>query len=103
MSVPNRSFDQRMAALGQANAVRTYRANLKRDVKAGRKNIVDLLINPPEKIETMKVVDLLLSTPKMGRVKVDKLLRQCHISPSKTVGGMSQRQRDGLLLLLGRR
>jgi len=103
MSVPDRSFDQRMSALDQANEIRTYRANLKRDVKAGRANIVDLLNDPPSKIETMKIYDLLLSTPKMGRVKVNKLLRACRISPSKTVGGMSPRQRDEILMEMRRR
>jgi hypothetical protein len=103
MSVPDRSFDQRMAALDRANETRTYRANLKRDIKAARVNIVDILTDPPQKAETMHVFDLLLSVPKLGRVKVDRLLRQCRISPSKTLGGMSQRQRDEIVFFLGRR
>ena len=66
-------------------------------------NIVDLLNDPPSKIETMKIQDLLLSAPKMGRVKVDKLLRTCRISPSKTVGGLSPRQRGEILMEMRRR
>lgn len=97
MSVPDRSFDQRLSALENANKIRSYRANLKRDIKAHHVSIVDILINPPAKIMTMKIQDLLLSAPKMGRVKVDKLLRTCRISPSKTVGGMSERQRNEML------
>lgn len=103
MDVPDRSFDQRMAALDQANAVRSYRANLKRDIKAQRVNVVDILTDPPQKAETMRVVDLLLSIPKLGRVKVNALVRRCRISPSKTVGGMSDRQRQDLVFFLGRR
>ena len=40
---------------------------------------------------------MLLAVPKYGRVKVDKILRQCKISPSKTVGGLSERQRNELV------
>jgi hypothetical protein len=103
MVVPARSYIQRMNALDRANAIRTYRANLKKDIKAGRADVIALLLNPPEKIETMKVADLVISAPKMGRVKVDKLLRQCHISPSKTVHGLSERQRNELVHMLRRR
>lgn len=91
-----------MDALHRANEIRTYRANLKLDIKAGRANVVDLLIDPPQDIETMKVCDLMMATPKLGRIKTDKLFRRCRISPSKTVEGMSERQRNELVLLLKR-
>lgn len=100
---PSRSLSQRMAALDRGNEVRSYRANLKLDLKAGRANIINLLTNPPQKIETMKIFDLLMAVPKMGRIKVDKLLRTCRISPSKTVGGLTGRQTDELLLEMRRR
>lgn len=103
MVVPDRSHNQRMSALDRANKIRTYRADLKRDIKAGRENVIHMLLDPPENIETMKIFNLMLSVPKMGRVKVDKLLRQCRISPSKTIGGMSERQRNELVLILRRR
>lgn len=92
-SAPERSLQQRMDALVTANEIRTKRAQLKRNLKAGRVLIGDLLLEPPEYIYTAKVFDMLLATPKYGRVKVNKILNQCRISPSKTVGGLSQRQR----------
>lgn len=101
--VPDRSLAQRMTALNRANEIRTERAVLKRDLKAGRKLIHDYLLEPPSWLETMKVFDLLLATPKNGRVKVNKILQQCRMSPSKTVGGMSQRQRIELVTTLRRR
>lgn len=103
MPVPDRSLAQRMTALNRANEIRTERAVLKRDLKSGRKDIHDLLLDPPEWVETMKVFDLLLAVPKYGRVKVNKVLQQCRMSPSKTVGGMSQRQRTELVSMLRRR
>jgi hypothetical protein len=99
---PERSLTQRMEALKRANDIRTRRANLKRDLKAGRAHIHGLLMDPPEYLETAKVFDLLLAVPKYGRVKVNRILTQCRISPSKTVGGLSERQRGELVSYLRR-
>jgi hypothetical protein len=101
-AAPERSLVQRMDALQRANEIRTKRAQLKRDLKGGRHSIQQLLLQPPDYVETAKVVDMLLAVPKYGRVKVDKILRQCKISPSKTVGGLSERQRNELVGLLRR-
>ena len=101
-SAPERSLNQRMDALQRANEIRTRRAQLKRDLKGGRARIHDLLLEPPEYVETAKVFDMLLAVPKYGRVKVNKVLVQCRISPSKTIGGLSQRQRTELVSMLRR-
>ncbi|CAB4923709.1 unannotated protein [freshwater metagenome] len=99
-AAPERSRVQRMEALQRANQIRTERAQLKRDLRAGRTSIDRLLVDPPEFLETAKVFDMLLATPKYGRVKANKVLQQCRISPSKTVGGLSERQRTELVTLL---
>jgi hypothetical protein len=91
-----------MDALQRANQIRTRRAQLKRDLKGGRVSIQTLLKNPPDYVETAKVFDMLLAVPKYGRVKVNKILQQCRISPSKTIGGLSERQRTELVSLLRR-
>jgi hypothetical protein len=101
-AAPERSLDQRMDALGKANAIRTRRAQLKRDLKGGRTSIHNLLLSPPDWVETAKVFDMLLAVPKYGRVKANKVLNQCRISPSKTIGGLSERQRTELVQMLRR-
>jgi hypothetical protein len=103
IAAPERSLVQRMEALARANEIRSRRAQLKRDLKAGRQPIHELLLKPPDYLETAKVFDLLLAVPKYGRVKVNKILTQCRISPSKTIGGLSQRQRAELVELMRRR
>lgn len=100
---PERSLNQRMDALARANQIRTERARLKRELKAGRLSIHTLLLDPPEYLETAKVFDMMLAVPKYGRVKVNKILSTCRISPSKTIGGLSERQRSELVFLLTRR
>jgi len=101
-TAPERSLNQRMEALQRANEIRSRRATLKRDLKAGRASIHKLLQDPPKYVETAKVFDMLLAVPKYGRVKANKILHTCKVSPSKTIGGLSQRQRDELVATLRR-
>jgi hypothetical protein len=89
-----------MDALKRANDIRTSRARLKKDLKASKASIHALLLDPPDYVLTAKVFDMLLAVPKYGRVKVNKVLQQCRISPSKTIGGLSQRQRTELVSML---
>jgi hypothetical protein len=96
-AAPERSLDQRMEALRRANDIRSKRAQLKRDLKAGKVKIQTLLLDPPEYVQTAKVFDMLLAVPKYGRVKTNRILNTCRISPSKTIGGLSERQRNELV------
>jgi hypothetical protein len=100
-TAPERSLDQRMDALGRANQVRSRRAALKADLKRGAANLRDVLVAPPDFLLTAKVVDLLMAAPKCGRVKSARIMEQCRISPSKTIGGLSERQRAELLAYFG--
>jgi hypothetical protein len=100
---PDRSLVQRMEALQRANDIRTRRAQLKRDLKAGRKHVLPLVDHPPDYLETMKAFDLLLATPKYGRVKANSVLGRCRIAPSKTLGALSIRQRRDMILVLSGR
>jgi hypothetical protein len=101
-TAPERSLDQRMEALKRANQIRTRRAKLKRELRGGRTSPQALLLSPPEYLLTAKVSDILLAVPKFGQVKVNKILSQCRISPSKTIGGLSPRQRAELVSYLRR-
>ena len=91
-----------MEALRRANEIRVRRAQLKKDLKAGSARIEEILDDPPEYVGTAKVIDILMAVPKFGRVKAARFLNQCRISQSKTVGGLSERQRAELVGLLRR-
>src|SRR5918911_3845488 len=99
---PLRSLDQRMEALQRANDIRVKRAQLKRDLKDGQANIEKILEKPPDYVATAKVFDILMAVPKFGRVKATRFLTQARISQSKTVGGLSDRQRAELIGLFRR-
>lgn len=91
-----------MRALKRANDIRSTRAKLKRDLKAGKAKIETLLLDPPDYVLSAKAFDMMLAVPKFGRVKANRILTQCRISPSKTIGGLSERQRAELVLQLRR-
>jgi len=93
VNAPVRTMEQRMDALERANRIRVTRAAWKRDVKAGRASVRDLVEDPPEWADTMKVHDALMVMPKLGRVKVGRMLSRNSVSPSKTIGGLTGRQR----------
>ncbi len=65
-------------------------------------SIEQILREPPEFVSTAKVFDMLMAVPKFGRVKAQRMLNQCRISQSKTVGGLSDRQRQELIALFNR-
>jgi hypothetical protein len=91
-----------MDALSKANEVRARRAQLKRDVKSGRVSLAALMVDPPPSLKTARVLDVLLALPGHGRVKTTKLLNSCRVSPTKTFGGLSERQRKELTVHLDR-
>lgn len=93
--------EQRFAALRRANEIRTGRAQLKREIKAGRVDVRSLLINPPDLIESMRIIDMLLAMPKTGRVKATKLLSRVPCTQSREIGRMTERERLKLASLIG--
>lgn len=98
-AAPERSLTQRMDALRHANAIRSWRRVLKADLKQGRKTLADLIAlleEPPEEMLTMKVWDALIAVPKVGKVKANRAITALRIAPSKTVGGLTGRQRGEL-------
>ncbi len=91
---------QRMAALGRANEIRFRRAAMKRDLKASRVKLADILIDVPEWCESMIVIDLLVAAPKIGGVRAKQALAKARISPAMTLGGLTERQRADLVARL---
>ena len=91
-------LDQKTAALQKANGVRKFRAAFKRNV--ARMNygmalvtVAEVLEDNPEELRSMPVAELLGAVPRLGRVKVDALLRHAGASPFFTVGMLPERQR----------
>ena len=100
--VPGRSREQRLRALEQANEVRTARAKLKKELASGKIELVQILADPPACVRTARIRDVLLVVPKIGSVRAGRILAQCRIAHSKTLGGLTDRQRGELINLFRR-
>ena len=100
--VPARSGEQRRRALEQANETRSARATLKKELATGTIELAPILANPPAWLRTARLRDILLAVPKIGSVKADRLLAHCRIADTKTLGGLTDRQRGELISLLRR-
>jgi len=99
-NVPPRPGEQRLRALAKANEVRSERAQLKRELAAGRIQLACLLNDPPACAENAMLRDLLLALPKVGPSRVNRALSRCQIADTKTIAGLSDRQRAALIQLL---
>jgi hypothetical protein len=90
---PSRGVDsQCMQALARANQVRLARAALKRDIGAGRRGVIDTVVECPWEVESMTLSELLRSQRRWGRVRARKLLTSIGLSEGKRLGTLTERQ-----------
>lgn len=92
---------QHLRALTRANEVRLARAELKRRVAEGEISVGDVILESPWEAESMAVADLLMSQRRWGITRCRKLLAQIPVSETKTIGTLTDRQRQALAALLG--
>ena len=85
---------QHMRALARANEVRLARAQLKREVGAGKRGILSVIRECPWEADSMSVSELLCSQRRWGRARSRKLIGSLHINENKRLGTFTQRQRD---------
>lgn len=88
---------QHMAALAHANRVRLARAQLKRDIHAGKIKVQDVLERVPWMAETMPVAELFRAQVRWGRTRVRKFLSYRAISENRELSRLSHRQRAVLI------
>lgn len=92
-AVMDRTHEQRMEALRKANRHRSARAALKRSLQARETTVGAVLADPQPFVLTMRVLNLLAAQRGYGPQKARMVLLTHQISPVKTVGGLSVRQR----------
>ncbi len=91
---------QYMRALERANKVRLARAELKRRIATGETDVAAVLLDCPWEASNMAVADLLVSQRRWGQTRCRKFLAQVPISEKKTIGSMTDRQRQTLARML---
>ena len=87
---------QHMRALAQANRVRLARAELKRQITDGELTVAEVVLSCPWEAESMAIADLLMSQHRWGRTRCRRFLASIPMSETKTIGSMTERQRNAL-------
>ncbi len=95
---PALTDEQRKAALEKAAASRKARAELKEKVKSGAVSFDELCrqAETDEIVGKMKVLALLESLPRVGKVKARALLEHAGVSETRRLQGLGKNQRDKL-------
>ncbi|MDP9243318.1 MAG: integration host factor [Actinomycetota bacterium] len=97
MPLPTLSPEDRKAALAKAAEARRKRAELKAELKSGKRNLRDVLAKSDDTVGKMKVANVLESLPGVGKVRARKLMEKLDISASRRIRGLGARQRESLL------
>ena len=100
MPAPPKLTDaQRRAALEKAAEARRVRAELKALIKMGSRTITDVLdlADTNEIVSRTKVLAVLESMPKIGKVKARKIMREIGIAESRRLRGLGDQQRAELI------
>jgi hypothetical protein len=98
MPLPTLNEEQRREALAKAAEARRKRAELKGELKAGKRSLADILETSGDNtVGKMKVTTVLESLPGVGKVKARKLMEQLDISATRRVRGLGNKQKSALL------
>lgn len=96
---PALTDEQRKAALEKAAASRKARAEIKEKLKSGAITFAELCnqAQTDELAGKMKVLAVLESLPKVGKVKARNLLEFAGVSETRRLQGLGKNQRERLL------
>jgi hypothetical protein len=92
---------QALAALERANSIRIRRSQLRRELQSREVSLSTILTEPlPEWLENMPVDQLLSAAPRVGKLSVVILLRECGLRWGRPLGLLTPRQRNLLAELI---
>ncbi|HOJ78194.1 MAG TPA: integration host factor, actinobacterial type [Bacillota bacterium] len=102
MALPKLSLEEKKRALKKAQEVRSKRAQIRQDLKTGKTNIRELLSKiDDEVVAKMRVVYLLESLPRIGKVKTRKIMSDIGIDETRRIQGLGNRQKQALIERFG--
>jgi hypothetical protein len=101
--LPQLTDEQRRAALVKAAEARRVRAEIKNLLKMGSISLSELLWRADAEVivSKMKVLSVLESLPKLGKVKARRTMDEVGISDSRRLRGLGSQQRAELLARFG--
>jgi hypothetical protein len=84
----HRSSNQRDAALKAAQRVRSRRAQIKRDLAAGRITLRELIAKPPVILRTTRVEEILRAAPQIGPSRARSIMLRARLSENAVFSWM---------------
>ncbi len=85
---------QRLRALEQANAIRLARAELKRRIASGEVSAAEVILRCPVEAHKWTLAELLASQRRWGSTRCRKFLERNNLSEIKSIGSLTDRQRN---------
>jgi len=97
MPLPTLTPEQRAAALEKAARVRTARAEARAQLRSGELNPIEVLRAPHDSpAGDLRVEQLLVSLPGIGKTRASALLADAGIPPTRRVRSLGTRQQQAL-------
>lgn len=97
-NLPTITDEQRRAALNAAVEKRRMNAAIKNAIRTKQHDIEWALNNPDA--QGIRVYQLIMSVPGIGKAKVDKIMAQAGIQKNRRVRGLGRKQTENLIELL---
>lgn len=98
MSIPQLSPEERSKALQKAQQIRSQRMEVRKQLKAGKLTLADVLNNVDNEVYAkMRVKYLLESLPQIGKITAQKVMEEIGIDEARRVQGLGSRQKAQLL------
>ena len=99
MALPTLTPEQRQAALEKATAARRVRAEVKLRLKTSAATLAEVIgeARVNEVVAKLRVVDLLLAMPGVGKVRAQDIMQRIGIAESRRLRGLGVHQVDALI------
>ena len=98
MSIPKLSPEERSKALQKAQQIRSKRMEVRKELKAGKLSLQDVLGAAENEVYAkMRVKYLLESLPQVGKITTKKIMEEIGIDDARRVQGLGSRQKAQLL------
>ena len=99
MEVPRLTADERAAALERAAQARKVRADVKAELKSGKRTLEEVIAlgKSDDFIGKMKVSALIEALPGVGKVRATSVMEKIGIAPSRRIRGLGIHQTRELL------
>ena len=102
MEIPQLTDNERKAALDKAKEARAKRAEVREQLKSGKKGLKDIIdMRDDEFVGRMKVSTLIETLPGYGKAKAAKIMDELNIAQSRRLRGLGKHQTEALLKRLG--